>query len=110
MKEKPVAYGVIADGRLVEIRYLRKYNPDKDYDLTPLYTRDQLQPTVEMTSHQKKNLLTMKENKFSLIEIVAEFDDGNLIKDFDEFCWFPMTEIQLVQAWLHPETIKIVDE
>ena len=110
MKEKPVAYGVIADGRLVEIRYLRKYNPDKDYDLTHLYTKDQLQPTVEMTSHQKENLLMMKENKFSLIEIVAEFDDGNLINDFDDFYWFPMTEIQLVQAWLHPETIKIVDE
>ena len=72
--------------------------------------RKEYAPTVEMTSHQKENLLTMKENKFSLIEIVAEFDDGNLINDFDGFYWFPMTEIQLVQAWLHPETIKIVDE
>ena len=30
--------------------------------------------------------------------------------NFDYFFWEPMTEIQLVQAWLHPETIKIVDE
>lgn len=62
-----------------------------------------------MTSDQKANLLMMKDNKFSLIEIVAEFDEGELINDFDGY-WKQMTEIQLVQAWLHPETIKIVDE
>ncbi len=66
-------------------------------------------PTVEMTSYQKENLLMMKNNKFSLIAIVAEFDDGNLINDFDGY-WNPLTESQLVQAWLHPETIKVVDD
>lgn len=39
---EPVAYGVIADGILVGIRFLRKYDPDKDCDLTPLYTSEQL--------------------------------------------------------------------
>lgn len=49
MTEKPVAYGVIADGILVGIMFLRKYDPDKDYDLTPLYTSEQLHPRVKMT-------------------------------------------------------------
>ena len=42
MTEKLVAYGVIADGILVGIRFLRKYDPDKDYDLTPLTEAVQL--------------------------------------------------------------------
>ena len=54
MTEKPVAYGVIADGILVGIRFLRKYDPDKDYDLTPLYTDNQLHPRVKMTKAQYK--------------------------------------------------------
>ncbi|MCJ2160511.1 hypothetical protein [Leuconostoc mesenteroides] len=42
MTEKTVAYVVIADGIPVGIRCLRKYDPDKDCDLTPIYTAVQL--------------------------------------------------------------------
>lgn len=72
--------------------------------------REEYAPKVEMTSRQKETLLTMKGDKISLVTILAEFYDGNLINDFDNLYWFPMTETKLVQAWLHPETIKIDDE
>lgn len=71
--------------------------------------RQEYAPTIDMTLSQKENLLKMKENKFSLIEIVAEFDDGELINDFDSY-WGNLTERKLVQAWLHPETIRVIED
>lgn len=71
--------------------------------------RQEYAPTIDMTLSQKENLLKMKENKFSLIEIVAEFDGGELINDFDSY-WGNLTEQQLVMAWLHPECIKVINE
>ncbi|MBA5972523.1 hypothetical protein H2O60_05085 [Leuconostoc mesenteroides] len=112
MNEKPVAYGVVADGRLVEIRYLRKYNPNKDYDLTPLYTRNQLQPTVEMTKKQYNTFKWHKDNlDFSACLVTFQNYNGETrmgIK-FDNLKG-DLSDEDIMQAWLHPETIKIVDE
>ena len=83
-----------------------------DYDV--VYTEDvvslikklkeEYAPTVEMTEGQAKTILDPEEGK----------DITNLLTDetqnFDYLFWEPMTGKEVVQAWLYPETIKVVDE
>lgn len=73
-------------------------------------------PTVEMTVEQKHDLLMMKDNNEHIVDIVGDTNtlQGHEVsltvvqKFFDDF-WEPLTEQQLIQAWLDPETIKVVD-
>jgi len=65
-------------------------------------------PTVEMTKEHRVELLMMRDNQEPLVEILADLDGGVLLKDFDNY-WEPLTEKQLIQAWLNPETIVVTD-
>ena len=66
--------------------------------------REEYAPTIEMTKGQAKTILDPEEGK----------DITNLLTDetqnFDYLFWEPMTGKEVVRAWLHPETIKAVDE
>ncbi|QHM55693.1 hypothetical protein [Leuconostoc mesenteroides] len=66
--------------------------------------REEYAPTVEMTEGQAKTILDPEqgENLSSLLT-----DDT---PNFDYLFWEPMTGKEVAQAWLHPETIKVVDE
>lgn len=51
----------------------------------------------------------MHNNKL-IIDVVGKVTVDGLVKDyFDKKFWSPLTQEQVVQAWLHPETIKVVD-
>lgn len=110
---EPVAYGVIADGILVGIRFLRKYDPDKDYDLTPLYTAEQLQPRVKMTQKQYDRLMWEKSHTSLLacIDYFFEHDDNYKFGLSSENFRGDLTQEDIAQAWLNPEeTIEIVPD
>ena len=66
-------------------------------------------PTVEMTKRHKYNLIYMKNEGYSFFETIADIDSGVLIREFDSY-WNPLTVDELMKAWLHQETIKVVDE
>lgn len=65
--------------------------------------RDIYAPTVEMTEGQAKTILDPEQGK----NITNLLTDGTPY--FDYLFWEPLTDKQVVQAWLHPETIKVVD-
>lgn len=64
--------------------------------------RKEYAPTIEMTKHEKKYLLHYLNNSsfYSLIADIfsLETDDFENLSDED-----------LMQAWLHPETIKVIE-
>lgn len=66
--------------------------------------RKEYAPTIEMTEGQFKTILDPKEGK-SILGLL----EGNT-QYFDYLFWEPLTEKQIVQAWLHPETIKVIGE
>ncbi|GMA66791.1 MULTISPECIES: hypothetical protein [Leuconostoc gelidum group] len=65
--------------------------------------RKEYAPTIEMTKHEKKYLLRYLNNSsFNwLIEDIFSLETDDFEKLSDE---------DLMQAWLHPETIKIIEE
>jgi len=71
--------------------------------------RDEYAPTVEMTKRHRDNLIDMKNEGYSFFETIADIDSGVLIREFDSY-WNPLTVDELMQAWLHPDTIKVVGE
>lgn len=71
--------------------------------------RKEYAPTVEMTKRHKDNLIYMKNEGYSFFETIADIDSGVLIREFDSY-WNPLTVDELMQAWLHPDTIKVVGE
>lgn len=68
--------------------------------------REEYAPTVEMTDVQYKILVRARNNavnridKVGLLEFMSAYSLLNLEID----------HLSLMKAWLHPETIKIVDE
>ena len=70
--------------------------------------KEEYAPRIEMTSDQKENLLMIRDNQEPIVELISEFDEGVLIHDFEPY-WEPLTEKQVVQAWLNPETIVVTD-
>lgn len=84
-------------------------NNDRFFYIILNELRQEYAPTVEMTQEHKDELLMMRDNQEPLVEILAYLDGGVLRNDFDRY-WEPLTEKQLIQAWLHPETIRVVDE
>ncbi|MCT4419577.1 hypothetical protein EFT49_05020 [Leuconostoc falkenbergense] len=58
-------------------------------------------PTVEMTSGNKATFIQEGD---SLSKLLTGY------YSFDVLYWGDVSERKVAQAWLHPETIKIVDE
>lgn len=72
--------------------------------------RDIYAPTIEMTKNQYW-FITSEYEKESVVEAVANLTVDDIIKEkFHSNFWAPLTQEQVVQAWLHPETIKVVDD
>lgn len=59
-------------------------------------------PTVEMTKGQAKTILDPEEGK-NITDLLTDE-----VPNFDYLFWEPLTDKQVVQAWLHPETIKVI--
>ena len=71
--------------------------------------RETYAPAVEMTKNQYL-FITGEYEKESIVESVANLTVDDIIKEkFHSNFWAPLSEKQVVQAWLHPETIKVVD-
>lgn len=75
--------------------------------------RQEYAPTVEMTKEDRNTLYYYLENStfFSLIErkhAIIEAEMLGITEGINEF--LDLSDEDLMQAWLHPETIKIVDE
>ena len=65
-------------------------------------------PTIEMTKKQYL-FITSEYEKESVVDAVSNLTADNIIKEeFHSNFWTPLSEKQVVQAWLHPETIKVV--
>ena len=64
-------------------------------------------PTIEMTKNQYL-FITSEYEKESVVYTVANLTADDIIKEtFHSNFWSPLSEKQVVQAWLHPDTIKI---
>ena len=69
--------------------------------------KDTYAPTIEMTKNQYL-FITSEYEKESVVDAVANLTADNIIKEeFHSNFWSPLSENQVVQAWLHPETIKV---
>lgn len=63
--------------------------------------REEYAPTVEMTSGNKATFIQEGD---SLSKLLTGYFG------FDVLYWGDISERKVAQAWLHPETIKVVDE
>lgn len=72
--------------------------------------KDSYAPTIEMTKNQYL-FITSEYEKESVVDAVANLTADNIIKEeFHSNFWSPLSEKQVVQAWLHPNDILIVDK
>lgn len=86
------------------------------YGISPTVVRDiisklkeEYAPTVEMTKNQYL-FITGEYEKESVVEAVANLTVDDIIKEkFHSNFWSPLTQEQVVQAWLHPECVKVVE-
>lgn len=69
--------------------------------------REEYAPNVEMT---KKQFNLIEKHPDSIVWAVGSFEEWETWDDFNDDFWEPLTQREVVQAWLHPETIKVVDE
>lgn len=71
--------------------------------------REEYAPTVEMTKEDKQSLLDLKSRAtfYFFNQSVKKWQQDRIGLQMPYGC---LTEDELMQAWLHPETIKIVDE
>lgn len=67
--------------------------------------RQEYAPTVEMTKEQR-DLIFETQDDDRLYEIMGT-EDGYY---FDSTYWYDIEPHEVAQAYLHPETIKIIDE
>ena len=66
-------------------------------------------PTIEMTRNQYL-FITSECEKESVVYAVANLTADDIIKEtFHSNFWSPLSEKQVVKAWLHPEMIKVVE-
>lgn len=72
--------------------------------------REEYAPTVEMTKTQYV-FITSEYEQENIVDAVANLSVDNILREnFHQSFWKPLTQNEVVQAWLHPETIKIVEE
>lgn len=71
--------------------------------------QEEYAPTIEMTENEKKTFMFYVNNGtfFSLIERVHMSDDLDFVEVNEEFK--KITDQELMKAWLHPETIKVIN-
>ena len=71
-------------------------------------------PTVEMTKTEKNNILSSKKYGLSFINFYADVMHQSTAIKFgvqtNPELYKSFSEEKLMQAWLHPETIKIIGE
>lgn len=79
--------------------------------------REEYAPTVEMTKKQYEvwniSLERSKKHKGDFIYFIDVLDDESSFQDNvfrEKLEYFINDSKPLMQAWLHPETIKVVDE
>ncbi|MCT8391494.1 hypothetical protein [Leuconostoc mesenteroides] len=74
--------------------------------------RDIYAPTVEMNQKQYSQLMWYKRNAnlFTCIDCFLKHDGTTKFVLSSENLLGNLTQEDIAQAWLHPETIKIVDE
>ena len=71
--------------------------------------RDIYAPTIEMTKNQYL-FINSEYEKESIVDAVANLTADDIIKEkFHSNFWSPLTQEQVVQAWLPPDTIKMVE-
>ena len=94
----------------------KSFNDEGYIDVVPLedVLRSSLEmeriyaPTLKMTKNQYL-FITGEYEKESVVEAVANLTVDDIIKEkFHSNFWAPLTQEQVVQAWLHPESIEIV--
>lgn len=66
--------------------------------------REEYAPTVKMAEGQAKTILDPEQGK-NITDLLTDE-----VPNFDYLFWEPLTDKQVVQAWLHRETIKVVEE
>ena len=71
--------------------------------------RQEYAPKIEMSKRHADTLIYMKNDGYSFGETIGDVDSGVAIHQFYSY-WYPLNVDELMQAWLHPETIKIIDE
>lgn len=72
--------------------------------------RKEYAPTIEMTQNQY-DWITDEYAQEDIVETVANLSVDDILREnFHASFWYPLTQREVVQAWLHPETIKVVDE
>ena len=72
--------------------------------------RKEYAPTIEMTKTQYRFINSEYEQK-NIVDAVANLTVDEILKEnFHKSFWEPLSQGEVVQAWLHPETIKLVDE
>lgn len=76
--------------------------------------RQEYAPTVEMTKTEKNNILSSIKYGSSFINFYTDVMHQSTAIKFgaqtNPELYKSFSEEKLMQAWLHPETIKIVDE
>lgn len=71
--------------------------------------RQEYAPTVEMTKRQYDFITSDYEREY-IIDAVANLSVDDILRErFDVSFWEPLTQREVVQAWLHPETIVVID-
>ena len=67
-------------------------------------------PTIEMTKTQYV-FITSEYEQENIVDAVANLSVDNILREnFHASFWYPLTQREVVQAWLHPETVKVVDD
>lgn len=79
--------------------------------------RQEYAPTVEMTKEQKEDFLFYKNTTWFSLFLGKLNDPDNKefrslpnLNSFKDWGFQKKRECELMQAWLHPEIIKVVDE
>lgn len=76
--------------------------------------RKEYAPTVEMTKTEKNNILSSKKYGLSFINFYADVMHQSTAIKFgvqtNPELYKSFSEEKLMQAWLHPETIKVIGE
>lgn len=71
---------------------------------------DEYAPTIEMTKGQYA-FITSEYERENVVDAVANLTVDDFLKEnFDAKFWEPLTQREVVQAWLHPDDIQIIDK
>lgn len=102
---EPVAYmWKTASGNVLFQEY-KENTPYPGY-ATPLYTAEQLHPRVKMTKEQYEILVISRNNAVNRVDKVGLLEFMSAYSLLNQ----EIDHLSLMQAWLHPENIKVVDE